>query len=100
MPARLPFRLPFVGRIFWAVLAVVVVLVVLAFGYFLVFTDYELATRDIVGSLISLLIFSYLVHLWLLPGEYAEADDEAFPDDEAPPDEKAPPDRKAAPDEV
>ena len=81
-------KLPFVGRIFWKVLAIVVVLVVLAFAYFLRFTKYELATRDIVGSLISLLILSYLVHLWLLPGEYAQPDDEPGPDEQTHPDEE------------
>ena len=84
-------KLPFVGRIFWKVLAIVVILVVLIFAIFIVFTDYELTRTDVVGSLISLLILSYLVHLWLLPGEHAQSYDEPAPHGEpAPYDEPQP----------
>jgi len=62
-------RLPFVGRIFWKVLVVVAVGIVGAFVGFTYFTDYTRTTTDIVGSTISGILFSYLVHLWLLPGE-------------------------------
>jgi hypothetical protein len=62
-------RFPFVGRIFWKVLVAVTVAIVLAFVLFERFSDYERTTTDIVGSTISGVLFSYLVHLWLLPGE-------------------------------
>ena len=92
-------KLPFAGRVFWKVLAVVFILVVLAFAYFLGYTDYELATRDIVGSLISLVILSYLVHLWLLPGEHAQPQDELAPHGEPAPDDEPQPDERPRPDE-
>lgn len=62
-------RLPFEGRIFWKVFTAVAVAIVLAFVLFERFSDYERTTTDIVGSTISGILFSYLVHLWLLPGE-------------------------------
>ncbi len=71
-------RLPFVARIFWTVFAVVYGLV--AVGFALVIWIFgEISRTDVVGTLISALILSYLVHLWLLPARDAPA---APPDDE------------------
>lgn len=95
----MPGKLPFVGRIFWKVLAVVVVLAVLIFAILIGFTDYELTRTDAVGSLISLLILSYLVHLWLLPGEHAQSQDEPAPHGEPAPDDEPQPDEQRRPDE-
>ena len=66
----MPGKIPFVGRIFWKTLIVIFVLGAIAFAI-LVWTDvWELDRTNVVGAVISLLILSYLVHLWLLPGEY------------------------------
>lgn len=64
-------RLPFVGRIFWKILPVVAVLVVLGFWVSLkLFDDYnEVTNADKVGSTISAILLSYLLHLWMLPAE-------------------------------
>ena len=89
-------KLPFNRAIFWKVFIIVMVLVVGTFTILFFFTSYRLTNADKYGSLISALILSYLVHLWLLPPEYlpeedceeaweGEDDDEA--DDEADPDE-------------
>jgi len=63
-------KLPFVPRIFWSVLVVVATLIAAAFVVLAYCTSYERTTTDMVGSTISGLIFTYLVHLWLLPGDY------------------------------
>lgn len=62
-------KLPFIPRIFWTVLLIVAVLIVATFAILPKFTSYERTTTDMVGAAISGLIFSYLVHLWLLPGD-------------------------------
>lgn len=72
-------KLPFVPRIFWPVIVVVAVLIVAAFALFAHFTDYERTTTDMVGSSISGVIFSYLVHLWLLPGDVGPDEDSDEP---------------------
>lgn len=70
------FKLPFVGRIFWKVLAAVAILVLA--GWYLIpkLIDYEITPADYGGSTISGLIFTYLVHLWLLPAEEPASDEE------------------------
>lgn len=60
-------KLPFVGRIFWIVLVVVAVLGVVAWYLVVKFMGYEMQSQDYGGSVISGVILSYLVHLWLLP---------------------------------
>lgn len=62
-------KLPFVGRIFWPVLVVVAVLAVVAWVVVCKITGYEMQSQDYGGSVISGIIFAYLVHLWLLPEE-------------------------------
>jgi len=58
--------LPFKPALFAKVLGVILALVAMAFVV-VVRIHGEIATRDIIGSLISALIGSYLLHLWLLP---------------------------------
>jgi len=69
-------KLPFVGRIFWKVLAVVAILVVGGWVLIPKFIDYEIKSQDYPGSCISGIIFAYLVHLWLLPAEESPSDEE------------------------
>lgn len=61
-------RLPFAPRIFFKVLAVIVVLLLTAFAI-IHWIMGEMTTTDIVGSSISSLILAYLIHLWLMPTE-------------------------------
>lgn len=60
--------LPFVPAVFGKVLAIVLTLVLIGFVVSYLYYG-ELTGVDIAGSLISALIFSYMVHLWLLPPE-------------------------------
>jgi len=55
-------------RLFFKVFGVVAVLVILTF-VILNRTNVAYTNTDIVGASISSIIFSYLLHLWLLPGE-------------------------------
>lgn len=59
-------KLPFSPKIFFKVLAIIVVLLLTAFAI-IHWIMGSMTTRDIVGSSISSVIFAYLVHLWLLP---------------------------------
>ena len=65
-------KLPFEAGIFWKVLPTVYVLVVVAWVLIVRFTDYEMKPADYGGSFISATIFGYLLHLWMLPGEFEE----------------------------
>ena len=67
-------KLPFVIRIFWKVLAAVVILVALAWAVIVIVTDYKITAADYGGSVICTIIFAYLVHLWLLPEEDSPPD--------------------------
>jgi hypothetical protein len=60
--------LPFQPALFAKVFAVIFTLVAIAFVV-VVRIHGSIATRDIIGSLISALIGSYLVHLWLMPAD-------------------------------
>ena len=62
-------RLPFAGRIFWKVLVVIAVLAVVSWIVIVKVTEYQMEPQDYGGSIISGVIFAYLVHLWLLPKE-------------------------------
>ena len=62
-------KLPFVGHIFFKVLVSVAVLAVIAWVVVVRVTDYEMQAQDYGGTVISGLIFAYLIHLWLLPEE-------------------------------
>jgi hypothetical protein len=61
------FQLPFVHRVFWTTFAVVSVLVITVWALVFLFTDYERTDADAGGTIISTVIFSYLVHLWIIP---------------------------------
>ncbi|MCO6435874.1 MAG: hypothetical protein J5J06_02165 [Phycisphaerae bacterium] len=69
-------KLPFDGSIFWKVLVAVFALVAIAWFLVLRFTEYTMTGADYGGSFICSIIFAYWVHLWLLPMEHAEYDDE------------------------
>lgn len=75
-------KLPLDFRIFWKTLAVVVVLVITAWWVAIRFEFYDAMTpADYVGTTISTILFSYLVHLWILPaevlrGHHAEHDED------------------------
>ena len=74
-------KLPFVARIFWPTLAAVIVLAIAAWWAVVSFTDYEMIPADYGGSIISGIIFAYLVHLWMLPAEELQGGNP--PDEEA-----------------
>ncbi len=76
-------KLPFEGRIFWVVLIVVAIVAVIAWYITLNFTSYtEMIGADWGGSIISGILLSYLIHLWLLPAPYDDEDEE-FEDEES-----------------
>ena len=68
-------KLPFNRAIFWKVFITVMVLVLVTYIILFYCTSYQLTNADKYGSLISALILSYLVHLWLLPSEYVPEED-------------------------
>jgi len=80
-------KIPFVGRLFWRILPAVFVLVVLTFWIAVRFFDYEMTNADYGGSFISGVIFSYLLHLWMLPADaypgYEDEYEDEWEDDEA-----------------
>jgi len=82
-------NLPFERRIFWKVLPTVYVLVVVGWVVAVRVFGYEMTSADYGGSFIASTLFSYLLHLWLLPPE-AFGDDDDTDDglaDRSPPDE-------------
>jgi membrane protein YdbS with pleckstrin-like domain len=76
-------KLPLDFGIFWKTFAVVVVLVIAAWWVAIRFGFYDAMTpADYVGTTISTILFSYLVHLWILPadvlrGEHGGTEEEA-----------------------
>ena len=68
-------KLPLDFGIFWKTLLVVVVLVITAWWVAIRFEFYDAMTpADYVGTTISTVIFSYLVHLWILPADVLRGD--------------------------
>ena len=63
------FKLPFVGRIFWKILPAVFALAFLVFFIAIKLFGYELTNADVGGSIISGVLLSYLLQLWMLPAE-------------------------------
>lgn len=61
-------KLPFAAGLFFKTLFVVIVLVIAAWFVIVRFFGYTMIAADYGGSAISTVLFSYLVHLWLLPG--------------------------------
>ncbi len=90
-------KLPFVGRIFWKVLAVVVVSVIVAWALVVWIIDYKITEADYGGSTICTVLLAYLIHLWLLPhedlsrSEGTSADDDASSGDEPPSEDESQP---------
>ncbi len=66
---RMNRRFPFAGRVFWKVLVVVAALVVVAWVVIVKVTEYQMKSQDYGGSIVSGVIFAYLVHLWLQPDD-------------------------------
>lgn len=68
-------KLPFVPSIFFKTFVVVTILVVAVWWFVLHFGFYEAMTpADYGGTVISGILFTYLVHLWLLPAEILRGD--------------------------
>lgn len=69
-------KLPFAAGLFWKTFAVIVVLVILTWWLVARITGYEITPADYGGTTISTILFSYLVHLWMLPSEQLHRDEE------------------------
>ena len=61
-------KLPFIAGLFWKTLAVVVILVVVTWSLIVRLSGYQITAADYGGTTISTVLFSYLIHLWLMPG--------------------------------
>lgn len=73
-------KLPFAAGLFWKTLAIVVALVVLVWWLVVRFSEYEMTPADYGGTTISTILFTYLIHLWMLPSEELHrSDDEQEP---------------------
>lgn len=68
-------KLPFAAGIFWKTFVAVVVAVVVAWWLIVRLTGYEITAADYGGTTISTILFTYLIHLWLLPSEHLQHDD-------------------------
>jgi len=62
-------KLPFIAGLFFKTLFVVAILVVIAWYVIVKFFGYEITAADYGGSTISTVLFAYLVHLWMMPGD-------------------------------
>jgi len=79
------FDLPFVTALYFKTLAVVAVLVSTAWLLVRTLSDYEPTNADFGGTIISSLIFTYLVHLWIMPMDDALFEDALDEQDAATP---------------
>lgn len=70
-------KLPFAAGLFWKTFAITVAVVVFTWWLVIRLTGYEITPADYGGTTISTILFSYLVHLWLLPSEQLHSDDES-----------------------
>ena len=69
-------KLPLDFGIFWKTFVIVAVLVVVGWWAVINFGFYEEMTpADYVGTTISTILLSYLIHLWILPAEALRGDD-------------------------
>jgi len=75
-------KLPFIAGLFFKVLFVVVVLVTAAWSLVLWLMDYEVIPADYVGTVITTVLFSYLIHLWIMPTDHVMFDDESETEEE------------------
>ena len=73
-------NIPFDRGLFWKVLPAVYVLVIIVWVLVVNLSEYKIKSQDYGGSFLASTIFAYLIHLWLLPGEYEEY--EEYDDDE------------------
>ena len=53
-----------------------ILLVVLTWWIVIRLTHYEITPADYGGTIISTVLFSYLIHLWMLPAEQLHGDEE------------------------
>ncbi len=66
--------LEFVPSVFFKVLAATLMVLFVGWAGAIWFTG-SLATRDIIGSLICVPIFAYMVHLWIVYARHRETDE-------------------------
>jgi hypothetical protein len=76
-------KLPFAAGLFWKTFFVVAALVVLTWWLVVRFSTYEMTPADYGGTTISTILFTYLIHLWMLPGEQLNPGDEEETDGSA-----------------
>jgi len=69
-------KLPFVGRIFWKTLVCVTVIASVGIWAYIKFGEYEVTSADRFGAPVTGVLLSYLIHLWLLPADVLQGDDE------------------------
>ena len=62
-------KLPFATGLFLKSLIVVIILVVVTWFLVVRLSGYQMTAADYGGTTISTVLFAYLVHLWLMPGE-------------------------------
>ncbi len=75
-------KIPFIPGMFFKVLFVVVLLVTSAWMLVLWLSDYEVIPADYVGTVITSILFSYLIHLWIIPTDHVMFDDESETEEE------------------
>lgn len=69
-------KIPFAAGLFWKTFVVVVVLVVVTWWLVVKFSGYKITPADYGGTTISTILFTYLVHLWMLPSEQLNRDED------------------------
>ncbi|MBI3833685.1 MAG: hypothetical protein HY287_05070 [Planctomycetes bacterium] len=67
-------KLPFSASVFWKTLLVVVMLTVVAWSVAVRGFHYVMTPADYVGTTISAILLTYLVHLWILPADMLQGD--------------------------
>ncbi len=70
-------KLPFVGRIFFKTLVCVAVIASIGIWAYIKFAEYEVTSADRFGAPVTGILLSYLIHLWLLPADVLQGDDDA-----------------------
>lgn len=69
-------KIPFAAGLFWKTFIVIVALVVITWFVVVKISGYAITPADYGGTTISTILFSYLVHLWLLPSEQLNREDD------------------------
>ena len=75
-------KLPFYPGIFFKTLLVVVILVTVVWSLYLWLSDYIVTPADYIGTFISTILLTYLVHLWIMPTDHSLFEDESDSDEE------------------